>query len=240
MRQTLFHITLALAFALLTGGGSAQTTDSAARADAPSTAPVIHDPRALEWLGKVESRHETIQRIHAEFDQIKWSALFLERIDSTGEIKVIKPDKLYIEYDPALFTWVVDDIYWVYNPEIRQVDKIYLGRGDRKTQRVNRMLLGFGTSVEELKRHFRISLIEETDTKVGIRFKPLDDVKDRLFNSCDLYLSLEEIRPLWFYIVDDSDDETTVTIKDVTWNPEIDPEVFKLDFPNNAEIIERN
>ncbi|MBN1515554.1 outer membrane lipoprotein carrier protein LolA [Candidatus Sumerlaeota bacterium] len=258
MLRNLTYAAMALVLTLAPCALAQEATTSTAQLDeAPTTPPMIarYDPDALDWLKKIEEKHQTIQRVVAEFDQVKMNSLFLEEIRSIGILRYIKPDRLMIVYNPpekiseldrednpVLYNYLIGDVFWVYNPSIKQADKFYLKHEDDEQRRINEMLIGFGASVEQLKAHFRIAILPVApDGAAGIRFVPLPENEDRLFKSMELYISKKELRPLMFHFVDSqSDDETTVTIKNVLWNVEVDEKLFELDFPRDVEIIERN
>ena len=235
MRQIL----LIILFSALCLPFAAQET---AKVDKATTLSVAgNDLRAIAILKKIEEKHQTIQRIVASFKQLKYSKIFLETIESEGTLRYIKPNKLMIEYIPPLFNYIIDDVFWIYNPEIEQAERFDMSQGDSQGVRINQNLLGFGASVDELEKEFKIEWIEATPKgKAGITFTPLPKIQNRIFKKCDLFILEKELRPETLIIFDDQDDVTSITIQRVIWNEPIDPKLFKLEFPADTEIIKRN
>lgn len=242
--KTITGIGCFLALAGVTPAQEAGTQPINANTTQTAQAEIENDPRAIEWMKKVEEKYKTIQRIIAEFNQTKTSRQFLEEIDSIGTLYYIRPNKIKIEYtEPGILrNYVIDDVFYIENPEIKQVEKFHLNREDEQTQQIHQMLLGFGASVAELLKFFKMDFIENTpEDRVGIAFETKEDVQDRLFKECELYISRKNLEPISFNFVDDQDDVTSVTFsKPPLLNPEIPEEEFELDFPPDFEIIERN
>lgn len=227
----------------------AQVSENEAK---PTTPPLENNPEAIALLKKIEQKHLTIQRVEAEFEQVKTSTLFLETIKSEGRFWYAKPDennpdRLRIEYSSPseLINLVIGNTAYIVNPEIRQVEKYNFQKEDRTTQQLNQMLLGFGQSVAELEKFFHIDIIEKAlgddEDLLGILFRPLPHVKKRLFEECRVFISQkeDELYPKSFTIIDTQGDKTTVTIKSVNWNREISEDKFSVDFPKNWDWIER-
>ncbi|MCX7766609.1 MAG: outer membrane lipoprotein carrier protein LolA, partial [Candidatus Sumerlaeia bacterium] len=107
------------------------------KSDTGITSPTLHlqaEPEALTFLSKLETKYKQIEMISGEFKQLKRSTLFLEEISSQGRFYFKKPGKFRCDYLPPneSVNIIVDNTAWIYVPEIKQVEKYYLGKSSSK------------------------------------------------------------------------------------------------------------
>lgn len=197
----------------------------------------------VNWLKKLEDKHQETRTFTGEFDQLMKSELFLEEIESEGKFWYEKPGRFRCEYEPPneQVNLVVDDLAYVYIPEIKQVEIYHFDRGESGVKRINRMLLGFGISVEEVLDVYEVRFVpeEETENTVSLYFKPRKEGQGVDFKAAKLWVDKKSLLPQKLVFLQEGGDKTIITLKDIKFNKKIKQSLFKPDFPRDAEVIEQ-
>lgn len=245
--QDLFHFivrickTLLIISILCSGTLSIHALDDAAAAPTTDTA-----AQGLDLLEKLEAKYKETLTFYGEFRQKKISTLFLEEIDSNGQFWYQKPGRFRCEYLPPnqQVNLILDDKAYVYIPEIKQVEIYHFKPQDSPVKKLNQMLLGFGVSVKDVLDVYDVHTVpqEETAAKFVLQFLLKKKEEGLNFEKIIMWLDKENLQPLRLVFIEPQPtrDETQIDLKNLEFNKKIKPQVFKPDFPKDAEVIEQN
>jgi outer membrane lipoprotein-sorting protein len=202
--------------------------------------------RGLALLKQLEAKYKETLTFYGEFHQKKVSKLFLEEIDSQGEFWYQKPGRFRCEYKPPNQTinLILDDVAYVYIPEIKQVEIYRFKPQDSPVKKLNQMLLGFGVSVKDVLEVYDVYAVpnEETDDSFVLQFLLKKKEEGLNFDKIKIWVKKADLQPvrLVFIEPEPNRDETLIEIKKLEFNEKIKSQVFKPDFPKEAEWIEQN
>lgn len=206
------------------------------------TLPLMTEQEALTFLSKLEEKYKQIEMISGEFKQLKRSTLFLEEINSQGRFYFKKPGKFRCDYLPPneSVNIIVDNTAWIYVPEIKQVEKYYLGKSSSKVVQLNQLLLGFGASVKDIQEVYAIKVVEKDDANnsLVIKFILREPSEELNFEAITIWFNTKELMVKKVLIDEMGDDETIIEITRVELNKPIAESLFRLYFPKDVEIIE--
>ena len=208
------------------------------------TTPVRLSPeeRAMAFLEKLEVKYREVTTIQGEFQQLKKNVYFREEIKSQGVFYFKKPGKFRCDYLPPNESIYIlaNDTAWLYVPEIKQVDKVYMGQRTSRVERLNHMLLGFGVSVQDVREVYAVETVDSGDEKnsVAIKFTLLKPNPDVNFESITIWFDNESLAAKKVYIDEIGEDETIIDLKEIKVNTNISEALFRPFFPKDVEIIE--
>lgn len=212
-------------------------------AEAPTTDTAA---RGLALLQKLEAKYKETLTFYGEFQQKKISKLFLEEIDSNGQFWYQKPGRFRCEYLPPnqQVNLILDDVAYVYIPEIKQVEVYRFKPQDSPVKKLNQMLLGFGVSVKDVLDVYEVHTVpqEETAASFVLQFLLKKKEEGLNFDKIKIWVDKENLQPLRLIFIEPEPnrDETQIDVKNLEFNKKIKPQVFKPDFPKDAEVIEQN
>lgn len=191
-----------------------------------------------------------IEKVNAAFKTLKADILYTRTITlleskeiSKGELNYKKPNKMYLRfYPPRNEINVIDGKHlWVYHPEQKQVEKYEMKHSSQSSQGLNFFEFGYGESVSEVKKNYKITLLD-TEEEGKKRFYLLGlTPKDPKSQYSDIRLWIEE----GFWLpgkVDlyESQGEivNTIEFKNVKLDKRISDKLFIFDVPRGVEVIE--
>jgi outer membrane lipoprotein-sorting protein len=215
--------------------GNVPTTDTASQ--------------GVELIRRLEAKYMKTMTFYGEFNQTKVSKLFLEEIRSKGKFWYQKPGKFRCEYLPpnAQVNLLLDDVAYVYIPDIKQVEVYHFKTEDSPVKKLNQMLLGFGVSVKDVLEVYDVHSLprEDTEDSFSLLFKLKKKEEGINFESINLSVRKKDLLPLKLVFIEPGagnteGDKTEILLKSVKFNEKIDESFFKPDFPKDAEVIEQN
>jgi outer membrane lipoprotein-sorting protein len=209
---------------------------------ATSPTQVTSRDRAIKLLRELEDKYRDVTTISGQFSQLKRNAAFMEEIKSQGVFYFKKPGRFRCEYLPPNESIYIlaNDIAWLYVPEIKQVEKVYMGQQATKVERLNQLLLGFGVSVSDVLDVYEVEMAEEKkeNNTVAIKFTLLKPTPDVNFESVTIWFNIEGKAANRVYLDEVGEDETIIDLKETKVNEEISDALFRPFFPPDVEIIE--
>lgn len=199
---------------------------------------------AVKTLRLLENKYKGVITFTGEFDQIKKSEMLLEEIKSNGQFYYEKPDRFRCDYAKPneSINIFVKDSAWVYVPELKQVEKYYIGTGDSNAgESLNQMLIGFGVSTDDLLKKYTITVKNKKDNMIDISLIPKTDELKKEYKEIVVTIDQGKLLPVKFIITETNDEATEIMMKEIKDdNPKIDAKVFELNFPKDVEIIEQD
>lgn len=195
--------------------------------------------RAIEILRQLEEKNRDLKTLHGRFVQIRFNPMFDDRTRSTGEFWYTQPSKFRADYNepsPAQF-FMLGNMMYFYTPEIKQVDRVRIDAGDEGP--INYMLVGFGIETERILEVFNVRVLDDqsTETEVVIEFISKDTDRTLDFQTIVVTFDREELIPRHMFL-QETEDELTIELLEVTVNPEIPSSRYDLDFPDDVTVFE--
>lgn len=167
----------------------------------------------------------------ADFSQIAAAEQGSRVQENSGRLTVAKPNKFHwLSSEPYPQEIVSDGTYiWVFDPDLEQVTRKPAQNG---TSSAPALILN--GQIDELREQFSISggdAVEGSDQLFELL--PLSD--QNTFKRIRLFFAGEVISELM--LEDTLGQRTTIVFANQKINPEIDPEQFKFELPEGADLI---
>jgi len=203
----------------------------------PRLLPADNDPAAVEFLRSVQQANEELQTLRAKFDQTRIDLTFGDSIESKGEFWYRAPDLFRASYDAEHSSeiWMMDGQLISYVPANEQVEIIKLKQGEDAP--INQLLLGFGVQVDKILEIFDVRLLESEDDDIAsVEFVSKDLARSLEYETITIDFDREDKEPRALKLFQ-LDNEVTVELKSVKINDDIDDDVFKTNWPDDAEVV---
>jgi len=193
--------------------------------------------RLREVLAEMEKAGDKLETLAADFQQTDYDAILEDEDVSSGKLYLEMPGRVRWEHtDPAPKVLVVKDkLVRVYNPTAGQVQEFEQKSGGRSGG--FNLLVGFGSSNEEIARNYDASLLEETDSSVVLKLVPKPDSPASLFAAIELTVDKSTWTPVRSVFYEMNRDHTDIDFENVVVNGKLPKDVFELDLPNDVAII---
>lgn len=197
-----------------------------------------------EILKKVEGANAQLETMEADINYSRVITLLDSEDTSKGILKYKKPKKVYIKFQPPRNEInIIDGTYiWIYHPEEKQVEKYEMSSGGDASQGMDIFELGYEFSTEKIKQNYNITLLDDVLTKEGTLFHieliPKEDF-DTDYSRTLLWIREGLWLPVQFQLYEsDGEIVNTIELSNIRINTKIPDEVFKLDIPDDVEVIE--
>ncbi len=200
-----------------------------------------------ELLDRIEEQGSTIDSMAAALEQKKWTEI-LEEFDEgeSGRFLFLKKkEQVFVRKEieqPQLSSLVIaDGEVTFFQPLIKQAQKYRMGGNKDK---VELLILGFGTTREALEEAYDLKLLGEE--KVGeaqtwiLEMIPRSDKAQALFGRIVLWIDAQRWFPIQHKLVEPTDDYLLVRFSEVKLNPRLTPSDFKLKLPRGTQVVGLN
>ncbi len=196
-----------------------------------------------EVLTEIEKANAAFKTLKADILYTRTITLLESKEISQGELNYKKPNKMYLKfYPPRNEINVTDGKYlWVYHPEQKQVEKYEMKHNSQSSQGLNFFEFGYGESVSEVKKNYKITLLD-TREEGKKRFYLLGlTPKDPKSQYSDIRLWIEEGSWLPGKVeLYESQGEivNTIEFKGIKLDKRMSDKLFIFDVPRGVEVIE--
>jgi len=210
--------------------------------DAPTSA-AVSEPEAIHLLRQLEARHVDHRRVAGKFGQVRHDPVFLEDIHSSGSFYYERPNRFWCAYDEpdASSHTVIGEQITSFYPKFRRIERSRLREGGSGIGDVNCLMLAFGIEAERILRHFVVTTEPmPLPSEVQLTFVPRGPPEEWPFAALRLVLTWRDQQPQALEIVGAEGDWTRLSIEEIVWNPLEQPARFRLQFPREFEIIDRD
>jgi len=195
-------------------------------------------------LAKMDSAAATFESMQATITRLKYMALLDEKTTESGEIFVRKDRdgavRMVINFkEPYVYHVALGgNKLEIYRPRITTVEEYDIAKHRDTFQKA--FLLGFGTTVDYLRKNYEIRLSGEEDVAgqktVKLELIPKSAEVLKQVPQFDLWVSTET----WQAVQQKpyqlgGEDYRIFTYTDVTLNPKLASKAFKLDIPKKAK-----
>ncbi|MCK4648477.1 outer membrane lipoprotein carrier protein LolA [bacterium] len=187
-------------------------------------------------LKKMDKRQRGMKDLKASFTQEKILELLEEKLISQGKMKYRKPDKMsweYFEPDPLLMI-IKGKRMWLYYPDMKVAEKYDLARAGETLG----LFVGFGKSVEYLKKNYQIKLLKEKRDFYCLELIPKKEEELRYISKIILWVNTKEYWPVKTKIYEPNGDTTLIEFRNIEINTKIPDAEFEFKVPKGVEVVE--
>jgi outer membrane lipoprotein-sorting protein len=187
-------------------------------------------------LKKMDKRQRGMKDLKASFTQEKILELLEEKLISQGKMKYKKPDKMSWEYfkpDPLLMI-IKGKRMWLYYPDMKVAEKYDLARAGATLG----LFVGFGKSMEYLKKNYQIRLLEKKKNFCSLELIPRRGEELRYVSRIMLWIDTKEYWPVKTKIYEPNGDTTWIEFKNIKINTKIPDSEFEFKVPKGVEVVE--
>ena len=187
-------------------------------------------------LKKMDKRQRGMKDLKASFTQEKILELLEEKLISQGKMKYTKPDRMsweYFEPDPLLMI-IKGKRMWLYYPDMKVAEKYDLERAGETLG----LFVGFGKSVEYLKKNYQIRLPKEKRDFYRLELIPKKEEELRYLSKIVLWIDPQEYWPVKTKIFEPNGDTTLIEFRNIEINTKIPDSEFEFKVPKGVEVVE--
>ena len=193
--------------------------------------------RLDEILAEMDKAGNQLRTLTADFKQTDHDAILQDQDVSHGKLYLEMPGSVRWEHvAPAPKVLLIrNKLVRVYNVTAAQVDEFEQNAGSRSGGM--NLLVGFGSSKEEMANNYDASLIEETLPNVVLKLVPKPDSPASLFTAIELTVDKTMWTPVRSVFHEANHDHTDIDFENIVINGELPDDIFELDLPKGVVII---
>lgn len=192
-----------------------------------ATPPVVEDQSYKPVVEKIEAKYKTVETIQASFTQVKKDAF--GEVAQDGDLVLRRPNQMRWRFTTGTEQLFVSDgsTLWIYTKAENQVLRI------SDTSAANSTANTFLTSLDSLDEVFNVKLISQ---EAGATLE-LIPRQQGMYRS--ILLSVDEAQVLKnVKFVDQYDNVTDLTFRDVKLNAPVESSVFQFVPPDGSTVID--
>jgi len=193
------------------------------------------DPALRDVIDRFDAMQAKIERISANFKEVKNLALLKDPLVQGGRFYHTKPDKFLWEYTlPEPKMRILNGKSTItYFPAQKRAEEI-------KTRFSKRLVkyLGLGPTLEDLGDEFEMSLVKENDYKGTdlVLLIPNRRQIEKRITEIRLWLDSDVSYPRRIRILEVDGDTTVITFDNLAINPEISLTKYEITFPKDVQV----
>lgn len=194
------------------------------------------DEAAREALKKLAGRFQDLRTLSCRVTQSRTTVLLEEPITSAGKLYYRRePGKLVFRMTEPRRTELHFDrkTYQVYRPEEKRLERLEFPDDEVSTY----LLMVFQPKPEEIEKRFAVKAGKVVDGKVEVRLDPTDEKVRRRLRRLTLVLEKSNATLRSISYTDPDGDEVRFDLSEITLNPALPPETFKLTVPAGTRIL---
>ncbi len=182
----------------------------------------------------VEQAQSAIQDVQMDLKMEMKDSLSGTQQKLTGKVKIKSPDMIYVHYTQPSEQYLYSDgdLVQMYQPAQKMVYQQHSGKGQSANAPI---YLGVG---KELKKYIgisRVSIIENSDSQVGLLFIPL--VQDAGFDKMRVYIHKKDWWP-YRMEVETPAMTTKADFSNISFNGGLKDSLFQFTPPKSAQVVE--
>lgn len=199
------------------------------------------DPQAVDLLKRLEEKYAAVETVSGTFVQVRDDKAFGEKMTSTANFFLLKPNNFRAEYLPPdeSVNLISGEFSYRYVPKLRQVER-YRFRNSGTAQDLNFMLLGFGVRTEDVLKTYDVQYVANAGAgRVGVRLVPRDR-DNAAFKHITVAVSGDTFVPAQFVLeqLDGVTVTATLQAKTLQIGAPIDRGKFAPRWPRDAEVVD--
>jgi len=187
-------------------------------------------------LKKMDKRQRGMKDLKASFTQEKILELLEEKLISQGKMKYRKPDRIswkYFEPDSLLMV-IKGKRMWLYYPDMKVAERYDLERAGETLG----PFVGFGKSMEYLKKNYQIRLLEKRKNFCSLELIPKREEELKYLSKIILWIDTREYWPVKTKIFEPNGDTTLIEFRNIELNTKIPDSEFEFKVPKGVEVVE--
>jgi outer membrane lipoprotein-sorting protein len=195
-----------------------------------------------QLLKQLDSESKSFRGLTANLERTKVTVVVNDRSTETGQVVVRHDDKMRIELNPPDNRIILrdGDKLFVYNPKIKRLEEYDLGKHRALVDQF--LLLGFGTSGNELKKGYEVTLQgEQTLDKKKVLLLELTPKSGKVRDQISkIHLWIDEATWLPIqqkFFETGSGDYFEIHYTNIMRNPRIPDSKFKKNWPKDVTKI---
>jgi outer membrane lipoprotein carrier protein len=171
-----------------------------------------------------------LERLHGRFEQSLLDGRGVLLQHATGTFWADRPDRFRWETEAPFPEVLIGDgeTLWLWDPDLEQVT---IRPWDERLEGTPARLLS--GAPEDLVDGFEVTLLEDDGARAAFSLRPL--AEDGLFERLEIVFA--DALPTRLVIHDGLGQRTEVTLRDVTTSFEADPERYRFEIPEGADVI---
>ncbi|HWT82905.1 MAG TPA: outer membrane lipoprotein carrier protein LolA [Candidatus Methylomirabilis sp.] len=189
----------------------------------------IQGEQRTQILQRLREQQQEVMTLRATVVQRKRHPLLKGEAISQGTLLFKRPSQVRWEVDKPERTIIVIDGHTllIYRPDSNEAERRDL-RGDVVSRgAVEFLTSGMSLDVMELEKRFQVDLYRENG-RLALRLTPRSRLVARAVASVTIYQDETEAIPRQIVVVGRKDDRTETTLSQVTVNPQIPEDAFRL------------
>ncbi len=173
----------------------------------------------------VWARMAQVQRLQADFTQVRYSRLLSRPFSSTGELRFERPGKLAWEVrEPSASTFVMDGtMVGMWYPDLGVREEIDLSGSPEAASLVQGMMIWLGGDIDTVSEQYDMSWTPPQAT-----LTPKDPTMKAVVDHLDLTLSGDPLLVTSVVIHEPDGDRVEITLENLRVDPELPPDAFLL------------
>lgn len=203
----------------------------------PQLTKPLDSNEVTEVVKTIKSLQENIEVITAHVYQKKKTTLLKKEVETEGTITLKKPNLLYwdVTKPERLITIVDGKIMWVYNPDLKEVQRFILADQFMARQAMYFFSSAMSISVDETGKRFDIT-VYNPDNNFVFEMKPKSSMVARYLAVMYIWYKKGEGVPFKFEVIGKKGNITITEFKDIVVNPPIKENIFHFDVPVDVRI----
>lgn len=182
----------------------------------------------------VEQAQSAIQDVQMDLKMEMKDSLSGTQQKLTGKVKIKSPDMIYVHYTQPSdqYLYAQGDLVQMYQPAQKMVYQQHTGKGQSANAPI---YLGVGKELKKYIRISRVSIIENSDSQVGLLFIPL--VEDSGFDKMKVYIHKKDWWPFRME-VETPAMTTKADFSNISFNSGLQDSLFLFTPPKDAQVVE--
>ncbi len=187
-----------------------------------------------ELAEHINDKYEKIEDLKADFIQIQYIAMLDDDMESSGQLKLKKPNKILLAYDPPVEALTISNgtIMWMYVPANEQVLQSKVRDDNDPAMFINGMIFNYNTDYNA-----KFLDDENIDKFACYHLEMYPKEENGYFERLEIWVDKEEY--LTRKILVETPDGTTIKyiLQNIEINTNIGDEVFEFEVPKGVEVI---
>jgi outer membrane lipoprotein-sorting protein len=193
-------------------------------------------------MKQLDQEARSFQSLTADMERTKVTVVVNDKSTETGKIFVRRDDKMRLDFNPPDAKTILraGNAFFIYNPKIKQVEEYDLGKHRALVDQF--LLLGFGTSGNDLQKGYLVTLIgeEEMDKHqvMKLELTPKSDEARKQVSKIHIWLDESTWLPAQQQVFETgSGDYFLIRYTNVVRNPHLSDNEFKQHWPKGVTRV---
>jgi outer membrane lipoprotein carrier protein len=191
-------------------------------------------------LERLSALRKDLHSIRADVSQEKQLAILRKKVYVSGAVTIAKPNRLRWEVSkPDRSVTVIDgETMTVYHPDLKEAQTYKLSENIMARNSLSLFASAMSGAIEELEKKFKVE-VSSWENEIVLRLVPISRIAGRYLSSVTIYYDKAKGLPRAFEVLTPKGDSTLTKLENITINPPIDAETFRMKLPPDAWITNK-